>query len=184
MGTQVVFGAVSAVGLRWISARPAHSLADSLAIAGNQIPMPTAARLVAAVALALLAFVVSGQIMPLMPDDTDFGYFTFVNMGLGLVIGWKSIGPRAGRGWAAGITNGITGTAVLVLWGLFIQGAVEMFRLAKRSIYDGPFEALAAIFTIALEYFFIMAVPSVLLTLAVGGTLIGMAVEIASKRWK
>ena len=74
--------------------------------------------------------------------------------------------------------------AVLVIWALIIQGAVEMFRLAKRNIYDGPFEALAAIFTIALEYFFVMAVPTVLVTLVVGGTLVGLVTEFASKRWK
>ncbi|MCK5502246.1 MAG: TrgA family protein, partial [Tritonibacter mobilis] len=109
--------------------------------------MPTAAHLVASVALALLAFVVSGQIMPLMPESTDFGYFTHVNVGLALVAGWKVMGRRAGRGFVPGINNGLTGMAVLVIWALIIQGAVEMFRLAKRNIYDGPFEALAAIFT-------------------------------------
>ncbi|MFP3382809.1 TrgA family protein [Tritonibacter sp. SIMBA_163] len=146
--------------------------------------MPTAARLVAAFALAALAFVLSGQIMPLMPDDTDFGYFTHVNMGLALVVGWRVIGPRAGRGLVPGINNGLTGTAVLVLLALVLQGAVEMFRLANRHIYDGPFEALAAIFTIALEYFFIMAVPSVLVTFVLGGVVVGFATETANKRWK
>ncbi len=146
--------------------------------------MPTAAHLVASVALALLAFVVSGQIMPLMPESTDFGYFTHVNVGLALVAGWKVMGRRAGRGFVPGINNGLTGMAVLVIWALIIQGAVEMFRLAKRTIYDGPFEALAAIFTIALEYFFVMAVPTVLVTLVVGGTLVGLVTEFASKRWK
>jgi len=146
--------------------------------------MPTAARLVAAVTLAILAFVVSGQIMPLMPESTDFGYFTHVNIGLAVVIGWKVMGPRAGRGFVPGINNGLTGTAVLVLTALFLQGAVEMFRLAHRHIYDGPFEALAAIFTIGLEYFFIMAVPGVLTTLVVGGALAGWVTDLAARRWK
>ena len=72
--------------------------------------MPTAAHLVASVALALLAFVVSGQIMPLMPESTDFGYFTHVNVGLALVAGWKVMGRRAGRGFVPGINNGLTAT--------------------------------------------------------------------------
>jgi cation transport ATPase len=146
--------------------------------------MPTAARLVAALALAALAFVVSGQIMPLMPENTDFGYFTHVNMALAAVVGWKIIGPRAGRGFVPGVNNGLTGMAVLVLLALFLQGAVEMFRLAHRHVYDDPFEALAAIFTIGLEYFFIMAVPTVLVTLVIGGALVGVIVDVSAKRWK
>lgn len=145
---------------------------------------PTAARLVAAIALALLAFVVCGQIMPLMPEGTDFGYFTHVNMALGFVVGWRLMGKRVGRGLVPGINNGLTGAAVLVLLGLGLQGAVEMFRLAHRNVYHGPFDALAAIFTIALDYFFIMAVPGVLGTLVVGGVLAGLVTEAAGKRWK
>ena len=50
--------------------------------------MPNAARLAAAVSLAILAFILSGQIMPLMPEGTDFGYFTIINMTLGILVGW------------------------------------------------------------------------------------------------
>ncbi|KUP91364.1 TrgA family protein [Tritonibacter horizontis] len=145
---------------------------------------PTAGRLVAALCLAVLAFILSGQIIPLMPEGTDFGYFTYVNMGLGFLVGWKVMGARAGRGFVPGLNNGLTGAAVMVLLGLFLQGAVEMFRLAHRHVYDGPFEAVAAIFTIGLEYFFIMAVPNVLLTIAIGGLLAGFVTEQAAKRWK
>ncbi|OIQ30191.1 MAG: tellurium resistance protein [Alphaproteobacteria bacterium MedPE-SWcel] len=145
---------------------------------------PTAGRLVAALSLAALAFYVSGLIMPLMPEGTDFGYFTHLNMGLGVLVGWNLMGSRVGRGFVPGINNGLTGVAVLVLWALLLQGAVEMFRLAYRHVYNGPFDALAAIFTIALEYFFIIAVPNVLATLAIGGALVGWLTETAAKRWK
>ncbi len=145
---------------------------------------PTASRLVAALSLAVLAFILSGQIMPLMPEGTDFGYFTQVNIALGCIVGWKVMGTRAGRGFVPGVNNGLTGAAVMVLLGLFLQGAVEMFRLAHRHVYDGPFEAVAAIFTIGLEYFFIMAVPNVLVTIAIGGVLAGLITEEAAKRWK
>ena len=84
--------------------------------------MPTAARLVAAMSLALLAFIVSGQIMPLMPDGTDFGYFTYINMALGVLTGWIIMGKRVGRGTTAAINNGITGAVALLFWGLFVQG--------------------------------------------------------------
>ncbi|PCJ06653.1 MAG: tellurium resistance protein [Rhodobacteraceae bacterium] len=146
--------------------------------------MPTGARLTAALCLALLAFVLSSEIMPLMPEGTNFGYFTPLNMGLGLVIGWVVMGKRAGRGFVPAINNGIGGVAVLLFWGVFIQGGYEMFRLAMRNRYDGPFEALSAIFTIGLDYAFVIFVPEVIVTVLVGALVSGLATEKASHHWR
>lgn len=146
--------------------------------------MPDAARLVSALSLALIAFIVSGLIMPLMPEGKDFGYFTWINVALGLVCGWVVMGPRAGRGVTAAINNGITGVATLVFWGLFIQGAYEMFRLAMRNRYGGPFEALAAIFTIAMDFGLILLVPSIIFTLLIGGVVAGFAADYAKRKWR
>ncbi|WP_293576617.1 TrgA family protein [Phaeobacter sp.] len=146
--------------------------------------MPTAARLIAAIAMALVATGVSYLIMPLLPDGTAFGYFVPLNAGLGASIGWLWVGRQTGLGLVNAVNNGLTGAALLVLWGLFFQGAWEMFRLAMRNRYDGPFEALSAIFVIALDFFFVMAVPHVLLALAIGGVLTALLAENAARRWR
>jgi cation transport ATPase len=146
--------------------------------------MPDAARLVAALSLALLAFVVSGQVMPLMPEGTDFGYFTWVNVGLGVLCGWIVMGKRAGRGFVPSINNGLTGMAALVFWALFVQGVYEMVRLAMRNRYGGPFEAITAIFEIGAEYGMILLVPNIIGTLLVGGVVAGLATEQAWHRWR
>ncbi|MFT4961582.1 MAG: hypothetical protein ACI92Z_002674 [Paracoccaceae bacterium] len=146
--------------------------------------MPTAARLVAAICLALLAFIVSGQIMPLMPEGTNFGYFTYVNIALGVVTGWVIMGKRAGLGTTAAINNGITGVIALLFWGLFVQGCYEMIRLAMRHRYDGPFDALLGIAQIGAGYAMTFLVPHVIATLLIGGILAGFATEYAAKRWR
>jgi cation transport ATPase len=145
--------------------------------------MPDAARLVSALCLALIAFIVSGQVMPLMPEGTDFGWFTWINVALGVIVGWIVMGKRAGRGVTAAINNGITGVVSLVFWALFVQGSYEMFRQAMRNRYDGPFEALSSIFIIGMEYGLIMLVPSIIFTLLIGGVLAGFAADYAKKRW-
>ncbi|WP_375697566.1 TrgA family protein [Pseudophaeobacter sp. TrK17] len=145
--------------------------------------MPTAARLVAALCLGLLAFIVSRQVVPLMPEGTDFGYFFHINIILGLLTGWIFMGRRVGHGLVPAINNGLTGAAVMVLWALFIQGAWEMFDRAMRNRYGGPFDALLAILTLSLEYFFVIAVPTVLLPLTIGGCLAGLLAESIHKRW-
>jgi hypothetical protein len=146
--------------------------------------MPDAARLVAALSLALIAFIVSGMVMPLMPEGLDFGYFTYVNIAIGLACGWIIMGKRAGRGITPAINNGITGAAALLFWGLFVQGVNEMVRLAMRNRYDGPFEAITAVFKIGAEYGMTIMTPGILGTLLIGGILAGLATEFAWRQWR
>ena len=146
--------------------------------------MPDASRLVAALSLAFLAFIVSGQIMPLMTEGMDFGWFTYVNVAIGLAIGWVVMGDRAGRGMTNAVNNGLTGMVVMVFWALFIQGGYEMMRRAMRNRYDGPLEAVAAIFQIGLDYAITIFVTHIVMTLIVGAILAGLATEYAWRQWR
>lgn len=146
--------------------------------------MPTASRLIAALCLIVVAFLVSSMIIENGDEGKDYGYFTVVNMLLGAVCGWKVMGKRAGRGWTAGINNGLTGVAALVFWGLFVQGCYEMFRLAMRNRYDGPFEAVLAIFQIGVEFGKQLLSPEIIVTLLAGSVVAGVATEIAHRKWR
>jgi len=146
--------------------------------------MPTAARLVAALLLAILAWILSDLVRPLMPEGTQFGIFNFMNAFIGLCVGWVVMGPRAGRGTVPGINNGLTGTAVLVIWALTVHSSLEMFRLAMRNRYDGAMEALTSIFLIASEFALMIAVPAVILTAVAGAVAVGLATEFAARRWR
>ncbi len=146
--------------------------------------MPTAARLVAALLLAIFGWIISDLIRPLLPEGTDFGLFNYINLILGLWVGWVVMGRRAGRGFVQGINNGLTGMAVLFLWGLGFHATAEMFKLAMRNRYDGPMEAITAIFLIASEYGVLIATPLVLGTALVGALIIGPAADFAAKHWR
>ncbi|NOE26169.1 TrgA family protein [Ruegeria sp. HKCCD6157] len=146
--------------------------------------MPTASRLVAAVCLVVLAFLVSGMVIDNGEEGKDYGYFTYVNMALGAICGWKIMGKRAGRGWTAGINNGLTGVASLVFWALFVQGCYRMFDLAMRNRYGGPFEAVMAIFSIGIDYGKQLIYPEILVALAIGAVVAGLATEQASRKWR
>ncbi|KUF09058.1 TrgA family protein [Pseudoponticoccus marisrubri] len=146
--------------------------------------MPTAAKLVAALCLALLALVASEMIKGLMPDGTAFGSFTLVNMVIGVLMGWFVIGARSGRGLSAAISNGFTGTVALVFWGLFVQAVNEMVRLALGRRYDSPLEAIGAVFELIAEYGEILLHGPLIALLIIGGILAGLAAEMAAKRWR
>ena len=146
--------------------------------------MPTATRLVAAFCLLVVAFIVSGMIIDNGEEGKSYGYFTYVNMALGIACGWKIMGKRAGRGWTSALNNGLTGIASLVFWGLFVQGTYEMIRMAMRNRFGGPFEALSAVFTLSIEFAQQLLVPEILWTLAIGAIVAGLATEEASRRWR
>lgn len=146
--------------------------------------MPTAARLTAAICLAIAAFLISQMVMPLMPESTDFGYFIPVNIVLGLLVGWFIMGRRAGRGTTAAINNGLTGMFMLFLWGIGVQAINEMMRLAMRNRYDGPFEAIVAVFQIGAEFAVIVATVPIGIAFVVCAVVSGLLTEFSNNRWR
>lgn len=144
----------------------------------------TAARVIAAVLLALTGYVASQLIRDVMPEATAFGIFNYVNAVLGAIIGWIVIGSRTGRGYSNAISIGVTAGAVLIFWGLFLQASREMFALANKRRYDGPMEATVAVFQIGAEYFALMATPTILGAIAGGGIIAAICAEIAARKWR
>lgn len=146
--------------------------------------MPSAANLFAAIMLALVALMVSSFVPPLLEEGTDMGNFFLVNAVIGLLVGWFSVGRRTGRGWIPGINAGITGVVLLVIWGVFVQSANEMVRLALRNRFDNAFEALTAIFQIGVEWGLLIMTTPILTTLGIGGVITGLVAESAAQRWR
>lgn len=150
--------------------------------------MPDAARLVAALSLSVVAFFLSGLVMDVytqfIGSEVNFGWFIWINVALGLAVGWFSMGKRAGRGVSAAVTNGVTGVFLLVLWGLFVQACNEMTRRAMKNLYDGPIEAIGAIFQIGAEWGLLMLTIPIFGTLAVGAFVTGILTEYAWRTWR
>ena len=69
-------------------------------------------------------------------------------MAIGFLPGWFYTGPLSTTRLADAISFGLTGAAILTFVALFAQSANEMTRLAMRHRYDGPIEAIAAVFQI------------------------------------
>lgn len=144
--------------------------------------MPTAGRLFAAIGLAILAWVLSQKVRPLLPPDTNYGYFDYVNIALGLWAGWVVIGKRLSRGIVPGINAGITGLGVLLFWGIFIQAANEMLERSLDRRYEGPFEAIIGLFELSVEYALIL-IDGSFISVALGGAMfVGFLAELVTKR--
>ncbi|MDF1804581.1 TrgA family protein [Thalassovita sp.] len=146
--------------------------------------MPTAARLIAALVLAATAWLVSQTIKTHLPEGTQFGWFDYVNVALGALVGWITIGGRSGRGMSAAVGNGLTGIFMLLLWAIFLQASNEMLRQALRRYYRGPVEALLDVFDIGMEYALIVVNLDVAVPLLVGGILAGILSELGGRHWR
>lgn len=144
----------------------------------------TAARVVGAIMLAVLGWFVSDLIRPLMPESTIFGWFNYVNLGLGWIVGWSMLGPKAGNGMMAALGNGVTVAFAMGFLGLFTQAVNEMLRLSTRKMYAGPMKAIEDLFRIMAEFGQVLLHPTVIGPLIIGAVVIAVLVEMANSVWR
>lgn len=145
--------------------------------------LPTAARLVAAISLGVLGWIGSDMVRPLMPPHTNFGWFNYVNLVLGVLCGWFVIGSRAGRGYVEAFGNGLTGILALVFWAFFAQSFNLMLKQSLDKKFEGPVEAIMGIFKNAMEYGQYLVDVPLIATLLIGGIICGLLAEFAARRW-
>lgn len=146
--------------------------------------MPDRAKVFGALCLCAMAYILSEMVKPQFLEGTNFGYFTYVNMLLGVVVGWMLLGRRAGLGLVPAINNGITSIVSLIILAVATQGINEMLRLAMRNRYDSPFEAVLSIVPLGLEFVVKVSTISFWGTALIGGILSGLIVEAIWKRWR
>lgn len=114
--------------------------------------MPTAGKAVAAIGLAALGWYASTLVEAIWPVERNFGLFGPFVAALGLIVGWRVIGSRLGRGWMQGISAGLTGLFALLIWVFVLLSLYEMIGRSLDKRYKGPVDAIVGMFDIALEY--------------------------------
>lgn len=145
--------------------------------------MPTAAKLFAAVAMAVVAFFAAEMIKPGRPEQTVWGNFTAICALFGVLVGWLDLGRLVGKGYGPAITTGIRSAAVLVFWCMTVFSIREMLIRSTSNRYKGVAEALEGTFIIVSEYAQALLRFEPLVVLGVGGILAAFFAEWASKRW-
>ncbi len=146
--------------------------------------MPTAAKLVAAVAFAVIAWLAAELCKPAMPEGTQFGYFTQICAVIGLLCGWFVMGSLVGRGMGSAMGYGVRTSVTIAAWALLGFCGYEMILRSMKMRYDGPMEAVLAVFDLMIERGQLMLTPEVLGTLLVGGLVGGVMAEWAGRQWR
>lgn len=146
--------------------------------------MPTAAKLVSAIAFALVGLWAALAYIPQLPEGSSYGYLREIMTALGLVIGWRGMGRFAGRGWGEAVGLGLKTSVLLVFWALLGFSTYTMIVRSTRQIYRAdPVKAVLDVPNIMLEYGRLALAQDVLVALVVGGVLGGLLAELAARRW-
>jgi len=145
--------------------------------------MPTMGRLIGAVLFGALAWYTTLLIIPLFPEGTNLGLFQEVNTFFGLFAGWTVAGPRAGKGYSAAISYGLTSLVAMVVLALFFNSGVVMLEQSLRKRYDGAGDAITAVFEMFVEHGAMLATPEIMTTLLVGAIGGGLITEFFGSRF-
>ena len=143
--------------------------------------MPTAAKLVSLVIFAALAWFVSQLVKPLMPDGTQFGFFSEINAVLAGYMGWRIVGPRAPDGFRAGLSAGLTCAVLLFVVSALFHSFMLMIVRSTEARYKGPVEAVKSVFQMATDFAQHALTPEILVPLVVGGLIAGLSASAVSR---
>ena len=133
--------------------------------------MPTASKLFAAFGLALVALFAAEIFKQYMPEGTQFGAFVPVSMLIGLVCGWRVLGPETGKGYWESANAGLKAAIAMTLLALIIFSIEEMVVVAFRKMYDGPMDAVIGAIGIGVGFVRKMFVPDVMAVIFGGACL-------------
>jgi hypothetical protein len=145
--------------------------------------MPTAAKLVAAISFAIVGWIAANVYIPVLGAGYNAGPFRELVALLGLVVGWRVLGPDTGHGYRQSMGSGLKTAVVLVFFALLLFSIREMVMQSTKMRYDGPMDAILDVFNLMLARAREMMTADVLGTLLVGGIVAGILAERASKRW-
>jgi hypothetical protein len=148
--------------------------------------MPTAPKLAAAILFGLLGAAVALYLPRVMPAGTPFGMLLPVCAGIFAVTGWRVSGTLAERkpGHGDAMATGLRTASIAALVVLFLFSVAQMIELALRMRYDGPVEALVAIFEEMVKIAPYLADLPFLLMLAAGAALAGLLTGAVGRRWR
>lgn len=144
--------------------------------------MPTAGKLVSALGLAALAWYATQIVKAIWPVEQNFGFFSEFAAVLGLLMGWRVIGTRLGRGYMQGLSAGLTGLFALVFWAVVLLAFYEAIERSMDQRYGGPFEAAVGMFNIILAYLGNVAYWPLVGLLVGGAAVLGLFGEFIARR--
>ena len=147
--------------------------------------MPTAAKFIGAVAFAIVGLLAALAYIPHLPEGegTDTGWFPEITAAVGFLIGWRTVGAQARRGYSDAVSLGLRASLLVVFWALLGFSIYFMIRNSTKMQYGNAGDAVLAVPIIMLQYGKLLWAQNVLATLIIGGVIGGAVTEFTGRRW-
>lgn len=148
--------------------------------------MPTAPKLAAAIMFGLLGGLLALYLPRVLPAGLASGILLPVTAGIFAVTGWRVSGTAAERrrGYGDAVATGLRTVALAAFAVLFVFSVTQMIELALRMRYDGPVEALVAIFEEMVKIVPHLVDLPLLAMLGAGAVLGGLVTGAVGRRWR
>ncbi len=136
--------------------------------------MPTAAKLVSAIYMAIAGVVVMMVVLSVYPGASYEANRLVALAGIvGLLVGWRGLGTKIRFEERTATALGIRSGVSAYLWVVFVLGLNEMLEGMLRNRYFEPIDAILTVPAEMLEYIRLsihpMIIGSVLVLSAIGG---------------
>jgi len=146
--------------------------------------MPTAAKLVSAIAFALIGWFAGRAYIAILPEGQTAALVAPVAAGVGLFQGWFTMGRHVTGQLIMDLGTGLRSSVQIAFFVVLIFGLLEMFDRSTRLRYDGPGEAVIAAMELFLEYgLSVILAMNTLAILAIGGMAAGILAGLVARRW-
>jgi len=146
--------------------------------------MPTAAKLIAAITLAIAAYAASTVLLFRVEILQEKGINHFFFGLVGLVVGWRKLGPLAEKGYRGGWSGGVQAAIIVYVWCLFIAACHFVYQGFFKHAYKSIDEMLDGLFIKCIEYASYIAEWQVLVAAIFGGVLAGTFSAMAGRLWR
>lgn len=147
--------------------------------------MPTFAKLLGAIVFAVVGFWAAVTYNGHLPDNVSLPKLPFAMAGLGVVLGWYSMGGVAGKGWRESIAYGLRTSVLIGFIAMFGVAFLLMLRKSTNQMYRAdPLAAVLDVPDLMYQYGHYMFNQDVLVALGAGGVLGGLLTEYAARRWR
>jgi hypothetical protein len=147
-------------------------------------PMPTGAKLMAAISFAVVGWILANYYAMNMPDASAAGPIREGAAVVGVFVGWMVMGPSVGKGYVEAAGSGIKTAVVLAVVALFLLALREMLDNSVKMRYDGALDAILDVFQTMAKRSQALLSLGVFGTVLLGGIIAGLLTENAGRRWK
>lgn len=146
--------------------------------------MPTAAKLVGGLCLAITAAIAAMVFIDNYTGVYQVGFrFIAGNAIVGFFAGWYALGKNPGYGIFVAAANGVRALVFLLIGAGMLFASVFVLGNLERNNFNDPVDLPLLWIQTSFDFVVLAFTGPVLLTLLIGGVVSGLITYIASRRW-